>query len=155
MDSLAQRIERSDFAEGNQFRFLQFGNPPHEIVDVRKDRTSPLSNEGLRARLSQTANVAKPDAKARDVFAGLVLSIFDCAEPFRLQGIDGFYAQTVQLGILHNRGSAVEAHRLIVERCHRERRQVMTLQVRDDVDRAECSVSQLKLKADEAATNES
>jgi hypothetical protein len=28
-------------------------------------------------------------------------------------------------------------------------------QVRDDVDRTECSVSQLKLKADEAGTNES
>src|SRR5580704_13601991 len=95
VQSFSERVEGSDFAEGHQLRFLQLRDAADEIVDSLERTILPLTDNSLYSRLPQTANVAQPDAQARNFLTFLVSGAFNRTVPFRLKRIDGLHSQAV------------------------------------------------------------
>src|ERR1051325_7522067 len=54
---------------------------------------------------------------------------FDRAQPIRARHVDRPYGQSMSLRILDEGKRLIKTHRLVVENCGGERRQIMTLQI--------------------------
>src|SRR6267154_659587 len=121
MHSASKIVQRTNFAERYQFRFLQFRDTADEIVDSLEWRFLSLTYNCLRSRLPQTTNVTQPDAQTRNLFAFFISGALDRAVPFRVEHVDGFHAQAVQLRIVHQHCRTVKSHWLIVEQWRRSK----------------------------------
>src|SRR5260370_32162114 len=129
MHLFSERIEGANLAERYQLRFMQFRDTADQIFDPLERIFLPLTNNLFRSRLPQTADVTQADTETRNVLA-ILNSAFDRAVPFRLERVDGFHTQTVELCIMYQHCRTVKAHRLIIEQRRSERREIMKFQIR-------------------------
>src|SRR5258708_6284033 len=124
-----KRVQRTNFAERYQLRFLQFRDMADQIINPLERTLLPLRDNLVYRRLPQPPDVTEPDAQTRNILVPLN-RVLDGAVPFRIEGVDRFHSEAMQLRIVHQDCRAVKAHRLIVEQRRRKRREIMTFQVR-------------------------
>src|SRR6266851_2126496 len=89
MHSPSKRVQRTNFAERYQLRFLQFRDTADQIINPLERAFLPLRHDLVGGRLPQTANVTQPDAETRNLLAFLVSGALDRAVPLRLERVDG------------------------------------------------------------------
>src|SRR5260370_42560487 len=71
MPSPSKRVQRTNFAERYQFRFLQFRHTTDQIINPLERTLLPLRDNLVRGRLPQTADVTEPDAQPRNILVPL------------------------------------------------------------------------------------
>src|SRR5260370_588335 len=129
MHLFTEIIEGANLAEQYELGFMQCRDTADQIFDPLERIFLPLTNNLFRSGLPQREDVTKADAETRNVLA-ILNSAFDRAVPFRLERVDGFHTQTVELCIMYQHCRTVKAHRLIVEQRRSERREIMKFQIR-------------------------
>src|SRR6266851_7002015 len=82
MHSLSKRVQRTNFAERYQLRFLQFRDTADQIINPLEWAPLPLRDNLVGGRLPQTADVTEPDAQTRNFFLFLISGAFNGAVPF-------------------------------------------------------------------------
>src|SRR6267378_3275416 len=92
MHSPSKRVQRTNFAERYQLRFLQFRDTADQIINPLERALLPLRDNFVRRRLPQPPDVTEPDAKARNLLAFLICGALDRAVPLRMERVDGFHA---------------------------------------------------------------
>src|SRR6266851_4415413 len=108
MHSPSKRVQRTNFAECYQFRFLQFRHTTDQIIDPLERVLLPLRDNLVRGCLPQTADVTEPVAQTRNILVTFN-RVLDGAAPFRIEGVDRFHSEAMQLrnlpSILYMRSS--------------------------------------------------
>src|SRR6266853_3129636 len=90
MHSPSKRVQRTNFAERYQLRFLQFRHTTDQVINPLERTLLPLRDNLVRRRLPQAPDVTEPDAKARNLLAFLICGALDRAVPLRVERVDGF-----------------------------------------------------------------
>src|SRR5260370_37782314 len=119
MHSLSKRVQCTNLAERYQLRFLQFRDTADQIINPLERALLPLRDNIVRRRLPQPPDVTEPDAQTWNILVPFN-RVLDGAIPFRIEGVDRFHSEAMQLRIVHKHCRAVKAHRLIVEECRCE-----------------------------------
>src|SRR5262249_38315458 len=119
-------IQRSYRSQLSQFIFAQLRHTVVQIVDSQKLTRGSLAHNRLARLLAQTFDVSqtKPDHECR------VLLFLDRAQPVRTRDIDRQDFEPMSLRVFDERERLIKTHRLVIENRGRERRQVITLQIR-------------------------
>src|SRR6266478_2774452 len=128
MHSPSKRVQRTNFAERYQLRFLQFRDTADQIINPLERTLLPLRDNLVHRRLPQPPDVTEPDAQTRNILVPFN-RVLDGAVPFRIEGVDRFHSEAMQLGIVHKYCRAIKTHWLIVEERRGKRREMMTFQV--------------------------
>ena len=122
----AERIERADTGQRDEFLAVEFRYSLHQVIDRYKDSTKvPRGENRICWRLPESLGVVEADAqRERPIRFRL-----QRAEPFGTLHVHGANAQAVALCVFYEYSGRVEAHRLIVEQPASESRKVVNLEI--------------------------
>src|SRR5438132_4940974 len=96
MHSASKRVQRTNLAERYQLRFLQFRDTADQVINPLERALLPLRDNVVRCRLPQSPDVTEPDAQTRNILVPFN-RFLDGAVPFRIERVDRFHSEAMQL----------------------------------------------------------
>src|SRR5207253_3966822 len=113
--SPSKRVQRTNFAERYQLCFLQFRDTTDQIINPLERVLLPLKDNLLHSRLPQPPDVTEPDAQTRNILVPFN-RVLDGAIPFRIERVDRFHSQALNLRTVNKHRRAKKTNCLMVSK---------------------------------------